>query len=310
VLIMSLLKSVTGRSLAALRVIFLLVFIIAALLSSLLRVSVASAEEGLMALGQHLAVVAEQGLGTDGRGVLINGQVVGFRVLTTSKSLESALDFYELWCREGSGVFSEELEAVEEMAASVGIDRSWKDLTMRSQSGPRGYVACIQQPGHRPDIQTLQARLAAFNKSGDLSELGRFHYVYATDLGQERRVVAVWTQGPFRPYALFPADGDAPGEEIPGIPRPPSGRRSLSAGELGTPQTLNIYIECEQSAEELAGFYREQLVRNQWTLLSDVRDESGGILLAIERGEEVRFLHFGSADGESWVAIGGGKEVF
>lgn len=61
---------------------------------------------------------------------------------------------------------------------------------------------------------------------------------------------------------MFPAEGDAPGNDIPGLPRPEAARRTLTA-TVGTHQTVRVYestldmkgsIESYDKAMEILGF--------------------------------------------------------
>jgi hypothetical protein len=271
------------------------------------RASVARADESMMQLGRHLLVLSEAGLGHDRRGVLLNGQSLGFRVFTTEQDMDTALDFYESWCREGFGNWAEQEQSLQNLAETQSPqpgkgDRSWRDLTQRTQQQGMGYVACVKHGIASISAREIGQRLMAFMESGNLQELGQFHYAAVTSVGDATRVVAVWTEGAFYPARLFPSEGDAPGFHPDGISPPPSGRRMLSAGELGNEETLGVYIDCEESLQELAAFYRRDFLQQGWRVMADQVDE-GSRLFIVQRGHAMRVVSLTGDLGATSVTI-------
>jgi hypothetical protein len=59
--------------------------------------------------------------------------------------------------------------------------------------------------------------------------------------GSGARVFTAWTHGTFNVLTMFPKYGDAPGEDLGGVPRPEGGRRTLSAKIVGAPFGINTY---------------------------------------------------------------------
>lgn len=285
------------------RVAGLLAVLSALFITAGIKHSVATTERGLLELGRHLSVMAESGLGKNDRRISLNGQVMGFRVLTSDHETTTILDHYEAWCRHGSGAFSKQLDTLSERDATPLGDSSWRDMTLRSQDRHQGFVACIKGPSPRPPGKVIEHRLDALGRTGNLSELGRFHYAYVSERPDHRLVVAAWTEGEFYPGKLFPVRGDAPGFDVAGIPRPPSGRRTLSAGELGHGETLTVYVESEESMAALQFFYRRAFARNGWTLLADTPTGSRDHSFLVERRGDTRIVTLGTHAGQSWVAI-------
>lgn len=268
------------------------------------RFAVARADASLLEVGRHLSALGETGLGQGGRGIHLNGQVLGFRVTTTHAPPLAVLDHFEAWCRGGSGAFRDELDQLDFLTSSRASDDSWRDLILREEDGERGYVGCVKTGVRRPSLEALRGRLERMAASGNLADLGRFHYAYAEPVGDQTRVVAVWTNGAFHPTRLFPLAGDAPGIDVPGVPRPPSGRRLLSAGEVGHPYGITAYVDSDRSVAELVAFYRRELPRNGWEVLADTEMNASAQSLGAQKGGRLIVLAAGLDDsGRSFVTI-------
>ncbi len=259
------------------------------------RAAVVQADDALMELGRHLIALSETGLARDSRGIVVNGQQIGLRVFTTEHDPETVLDYFDDWCRGGLGEFSaeeEELFVVNQSSSQVGAsdDRSWRDLTMRDMEGNAGFVGCIKHGIPGATATELGERMMAFFGTGNLRDLGQFHYAAVTRIEHGTRVVAVWTDGDFYPGAMFPAAGDAPGFDAAGVSRPPSGRRMLSAGEIGHSETLTMYTDSDQTIPELVGFYRRDFLRRGWHVLTDTREGDSLQFFVVQRGREMRVV--------------------
>ena len=275
----------------------------------LIRSASVQADDAMMDLGRHLLLLSEQGMGNSERGVVINGQQVGFRVFTTEQEIVSVLDFYEGWCRGGRDEAPSQEDFVDRVDSSELItlqqDQSWTALTRRGMDDELGFVACIKHGLENASMAALGEKMSRFTKTGNLGELGQFHYATATRVGDKTRVVAVWTEGEFYPLSMFPLSGDAPGFEVPGLSRPPSGRRMLSSGEVGNAETLTMYIDCEESTEELAAFYRREFSKEEWIVMMDDAQEELH-LFVVQRGADMRVIAISSEDSGRTVTIATG----
>ncbi|MCP4446833.1 MAG: hypothetical protein GY811_16015 [Myxococcales bacterium] len=285
------------------RVAMLTLAILSLALFLSMKVAVARADGAMMDLGRHLMALSEAGIGRDSRGVVINGQQVGFRVFTSEHEIETVLEFYDDWCRGGRGEFAtqeDELFVVNESLPGVEFsdDRSWRDLTMRGVDGDFGFVACMKHGIPGATAEQLGDRVMRFLKSGNLRDVGQFHYAAATRIGDVTRVVAVWTEGDFYPGSMFPAEGDAPGFDAFGVSRPPTGRRMLSAGEIGHGQTLTTYTDSDQSISELAVFYRRDFFTRGWRVLADEVESADLRYFVVQRGSEMRVVSLSQEPGE------------
>ncbi len=293
------------------RVCLLLLASLVLVLVLSVRSTMARADDVMMSMGRHLVALSESGFGDDERGVLINGQSLGFRVFTVEQEADSALDFYEDWCHGNTGDFTGQASNLALVNSSspppsVQQSRSWKDLVLRKTEGDMGYVACLKHGLNNPSSEELSNRLVDFLQSGNLKDLGQFHYASATRVGSVTRVVAVWTEGDFFPFTMFPAEGDAPGFDPEAMSRPPSGRRLLSAGEHGFGATLTVYVDCEEEMGTLANYYALDFVKKGWRVLSDEAPDPTSHLYVVQRGGEFRALSISQEVGElATVTIAG-----
>ena len=81
-------------------------------------------------------------------------------------------------------------------------------------------------------------------RRGDLSELGRFRYVYAGSLKSGKTSVrTVWADGSFKLKEMFPANGDAAGFDSSAVPRPPGSRR-IYHRHLGGRSLRSPHLRC------------------------------------------------------------------
>lgn len=267
--------------------------------------AMARVDSSMLELGRHLIALSEAGMGNDARGVYLNGQSIGLRVFVTDHDMETTLDFYEAWCRGGAGQFVAQEQVLQEAPGfvSTGDARSWRDLTLRQNEDGVGFVSCLKHGVANASDSELAERFESFLETGNLHDLGKFHYAAVTRIDNRTRVVAAWTEGDFFPFKMFPDQGDAPGYDVPGIPRPPSGQRMLSAGELGHGESLTVYIDCEESTGTLEVFYRREFKRHGWHLLGE--QDGDGHLFIVQRGNEMRVVSIGADDNSSHVTIAG-----
>jgi hypothetical protein len=130
---------------------------------------------------------------------------------------------------------------------------------LRAQSDAGGHLACLDLRTPEPGMSEIVQRLRAFAISFDLAAIGDLRVVWALREREGTAFVAVSSEGPVRLSQLFPRSGDAPGVDLQDIPRPPGGRRVLSAWQAGHPAMLASY-RVELGAVELAARYRRRLI--------------------------------------------------
>jgi hypothetical protein len=240
------------------------------------RLVSAGTDRALLDLGAGLARLSETGSrdGGGGRALELNGLRLRFATGTQAEGVADVLDGAERACTEaGDARF------------------------LRGRDGERGFVACL-------------ARLDAEERAA-LGETAAgcagYRYVYAQAGAERTQVVRLWTDRPLELERLFPDQGDAPGRDAPGMPRPPGARRVLSAREIGAAQELTIYAGPRAATDELETWYRARLAGLGWRALDPAsrRAAPGPRVLVVGRGGALAALVFADEGGgaERTVAV-------
>ncbi len=176
------------------------------------------------------------------------------------------------------------------------IDPDAVDGTMRFETSHRGYVGCLDTGGDREDHESFMGRLQRFADTGNVSEVGFMRYLYAERLGDEETFfVTIFSDTDLNLFEMFPTEGDAPGRDPEGIPRPPDSRRILSAFVDDDPYTMTLYTTTEHSVREVLGHYRQTLPDAGWTAVESHEGETvthdGVTSLTYVRGERLTTLN-------------------
>jgi hypothetical protein len=279
-------------------------FLLFAILFSADR-AVARVKSEMMRVGEHLMAFADPGTEPRVRDVLVNGQSLRFAVLTTDQPVAAVLDHYERWCMQRDGRFAEQLDqARAKLPGGDAVDSSLLDATLREGGDDQGFVGCFDAGGAgklTPD--DAAARFERFADTGNLADLGRFYYMFAERGAERTRLIAAWIDGDFYPARLFPATGDAPGSDVAGIPRPPGGRRLLSARQADAPYGWTIYERAGHEPAAVAAHYRQALPALGWGVTVDREVEPGTWTLAIARDGDTAILTIVEEGGGTVVSI-------
>ncbi len=146
------------------------------------------------------------------------------------------------------------------------------------------------------DPESVAAAFERFQNSLDLAEFGEMRYIYAQRAAEGGTFfVAFWIEGSFKVAEMFPAEGDAPGRDVAGVPRPPNSRRLLSTWEEGKSQAVTTYVGGNHAPEELEDFYRAEMETGGWQILEldpEYLDELGAApapdnFLTFEQGDRM-----------------------
>ncbi len=120
--------------------------------------------------------------------------------------------------------------------------------------------------------------------------------------------VVFWSEGELNLFDMFPAAGDAPGQDPPDVPRPEGSRRILSAWEHGEPASMTIYAGGRRDAASLERWYRKRLTDDGWRILdrghatrvqAELRDARA---MVIERGDSMSTVVLATGDDGKGVA--------
>jgi ABC-type sugar transport system permease subunit len=113
-------------------------------------------------------------------------------------------------------------------------------------------------------------------------------------------VSTMWADTGLNLKTMFPATGDAAGSDSALLPRPPSARRTLSAGAEGMPYALRMYVSSD-STESLGRFYADWLKKRAWKLIGQ-KPSHGSSGYMREDGYQV-FLTIIEQRGQAYVAL-------
>jgi hypothetical protein len=223
--------------------------------------------------GLAARIVSELGPTMVGRPQLleINGQRLMLGSKQSALSVREVLDRFEASCDSASrdagslSLFPDSSEVAREDASMPGPLRTFlqhgprKFSTWRSDLETEGQASCLAIAAGAHGVRGFVERTSAFLESGDLAELGELRYLTARKLENGKtHVIAVWSEGSFRIGAMFPESGDAPGSDMPDVPRPPSAQRVLTAAASGHDYGMRIYAS-KEPASAIASFYEREL---------------------------------------------------
>lgn len=227
---------------------------------------------------QMMQLGASMEQGGPPRTVRLNGAQVRMRAQRVpNRTLEDVLDLFEARCRATNGRFYEQLQQGERTQALGEAQLGLLDGVLREQSDELGSVACLDVGEELSTPSSILARAQQFASTGDIASFGHLRFVRAEKRNHGVFVVMMWTDGPFNIKHMFPRDGDAPGVDFPGLPRPPASRRILSAWEEGQSPAVNIYETTELDATELDKYYRRELVKLGWETLTPLVDKADAV---------------------------------
>jgi hypothetical protein len=234
--------------------------------------------DSALALGHELGKMGDTG---EKRPVRLNGQPIYVASTTESTPLPEVLDRMEAVCRENSvGLVKELDDLTAELKKELpeGADTAEAAGIVRKEEATRGFVACFaRESSEREKATDVAARLTEVHETGELSKLGKLRYLFGERTKEGRtHIVAVWTDGPFNIYSLFPkVDGDAPGADPKDVPRPIKSSRLLTADIEGVPYGIHMYESAARYTDVLAN-YDEELPKQGWqAVLTDPGGEAG-----------------------------------
>jgi len=142
--------------------------------------------------------------------------------------------------------------------------KSRKPLILHSSRKQQGFVLCLkQQPGKN---RSLGERLAELRRTQDLAALGRFGYIYARQRQEQTEFVSVWTGASLRPLRMFPKGHDAPGSDLPDVPRLSTAERRFSISTTG--QQMVSYT-LQTSVRQAKRLWLSSAIKSGWHLRND-----------------------------------------
>ncbi|MCL2449669.1 MAG: hypothetical protein FWD17_12050 [Polyangiaceae bacterium] len=230
----------------------------------------ASLREGSIQMGHELEALGDALGSTKTLG--INGAIMNVSTAVTTQSPSEVLDRFEALCREHPDFLPRALADVpatlEAQVARTLPDGPARFGIVRGGNDAEGALSCFMDD--RPLLLSGVAdRIRSFLRSHDLAELGRFRYVFVnrTKTGNTH-VTTLWTDGHFRLGEMFPASGDAPGDDSAMVPRPPDAKRVFTAAAGGQPFGVRLYRSA-RSESEIRQFYAEAMPARGWITVGE-----------------------------------------
>jgi hypothetical protein len=254
----------TQRLFAAIRVVGLLCVLQACAALFLVQRARANTEQTLDRVGSWLAEL--QGVvSNEPTPLWLNGLRVWLASGHSTKSPESILDEFENYCNGKTGMSFPQDALTRTAAENPAAGTPNRYGVFRIENAERGIVACLDGRSEPADVVTFAERARRFLNTGDLVAFGELRYflVLPGDHGGSSFLTA-WTRGSAKLLEMFPERGDAPGEDLPGTPRPAEAQRQLSAGVPGKGR-LTSYGVPRAPAVALER-YQEQLLQAGWNV--------------------------------------------
>ncbi len=151
------------------------------------------------------------------RSVLLNGFPLFVETGRTNKRVNEVLDFYQQRYQGG---------ALKELAG--------KPVAVRRDGADTGTLMTVEVPDKATALQMMDGKRT-------LSSAGPLRMVYARRSGISTDYMAIWSDRAMPPTILQPVQsGDAPGQDVPGVPRP-DGVRTMTFAEPKAGYLLVMY---------------------------------------------------------------------
>lgn len=215
----------------------------------------AKAQKAALAIGESLASVEIEGSHTV---LTLNGHPLSLTDVHVDASVNEVLDRVQAACETHAEGLADDLADFERAVRRPPNDRGFPGIGFLRDTAREGHgvVSCFAAGapvGHAEFVR----RAGRFAESHDLADLGGLRYVAARpDEGGGARVTATWTDGHLDIGAMFPAKGDAPGEDPTAAPRPADARRLLSARVMPAPYGAFMYDTNKRPDAALADYER------------------------------------------------------
>ena len=252
------------------RIIGLAVAVQALVLCLVVRASYTRTNEAIMSLAAQMLRYPDARHQDRPRRIRLNGLPLHFTSGSTHQPVSSVLDYVHAKCREQNGTLAEQLDILIKKGRKL-IDRrpySLVDGVLRYGNEKQGFVGCLARDSKSLNPDDTVKRIRGFLETGDVSRIGELRYVMAERHQETTSFIAFWTEGSANLFTLFPQGGDAPGHDLPGIPRPHDSRRVLSAWELGQSLALAVYVSPHSVLSNLMTSYNRQLEKDGWQRLN------------------------------------------
>lgn len=251
--------------------------------------------------------------------VQINGERFAFATTSSEASVEEILSATEHACAENSGNLSEQIGPLLSQAKlshpQLGAIEPAKLTTLRrdnEKTKNSGDITCFTRPaddGADAQRPGFVKRLERFTETLAFGELGEGHYLRAErEEGTGRtRVLYVRSLSEMKMSNLFGGEGDTPGRDPSGLPRPPSATRTFSASIERTDDGFYSY-ESQEAPAAILNFYDDKLKKDWEKMKLDEKEpELQGARAYAQNDRAAYLIVEPTSDGGSavgWVVLG------
>jgi hypothetical protein len=226
-------------------------------------------ERVLQHLGDHMMRYAGANHQSVPQELTVNGASFYLSTGTVDASVNEVLDAFHAKCLQKNGQLHEQWASVaKKRHVKLGKYSSLLDGVFRGGGDNAGMVACAEAAEGPLPPEVLAARIKDVLQTGELTKLGNLRYAYVTRGRPQTMFVALWSEGPLNFREMFPKQGDAPGSDPIGVPRPLGSQRVLSAVPKGHDTALTMYSSAQLHAQDLVSFYAQSLPKTGFKLLT------------------------------------------
>jgi hypothetical protein len=252
------------------------------LLGCLLATANAKVGESMVHFGEQLAELT-QAKTRSAEGLLhINGLEIHRITASTPLDVKEALNRLQNFCGEHGGLETPTALLKSTQVKSIQPGAAARGGTYRHESEHAGVIACIDT--QRPlGVAELATRLQEFVNTGNLSVIGSLRYVLARREKSVTSLLVLWTAGDAPVLRMFPKTGDAPGYDVPDVPRPAQATRVFSASEDGVSYSVTTYQSSADSAASAIAWYKPQLQQRGWRVTGSKQPST----LIAQRGSRI-----------------------
>jgi hypothetical protein len=239
--------------------------------------------------------------------IQLNGARMQHARVTTTASVATVLDRFEEHCNANPGALAEVLDDVAAQHPAAFAKNapkgSLRRAVLRNETEQDGVLICFVDD-RATGLTGIDELLKSMAQTGDLSVLGQLRYVFAERRKDGRtKVVSMRNEGPLNVSRMFPATGDADGNDSRVLPRPPDSRRTLAASAEGMPYALRTYDSGKRRAE-LEAFYAAWMKARGWipAARADGAPGEGATAYFRQDGYQV-FLTFMEEGGRTYATL-------
>lgn len=224
----------------------------------------AQLKETILGFGRQLAGIQAFSSPAAPRSLYVNGLEIKTVTVATKLGVKDALDRFQGLCHSPGQVDLPKEVTHKLQGTETGSTLNQAGV-VRRETNIDGYLGCVDL-GEKLTGAGLVSRLLELGKTQNLRSLGQLRYAMVQRTADTTTLKVLWTEGDMKFNELFPKTGDAPGRDLPSLPRPPDSQRILSTEVVGLPFGIASYrVEGKTRATVLES-YRTLLSNQGWKL--------------------------------------------